>query len=78
MNDTKTAEKRVKETAREDSERVQESSSRAAEGLRDCQTTILLATQANINAIFEYMQEALKARSLPEFSRYRPNIVSGN
>jgi hypothetical protein len=64
--DDKTVEKKVKEATREATERVEESSAKAAEGLRDCQTKILSATLANVNAMFEYMQEALKARSAPE------------
>jgi hypothetical protein len=65
--DQKTVDRRVKEAAREASERVEESSTKAAEGFRDWQAKILSATQANVNAIFEYAQEALKAKSVPEF-----------
>jgi hypothetical protein len=65
MDDT-TGEKRVKEATREATKRVEESSAKVAEGFRDCQTKILSATQANVNAMFEYMHEALKARSMPE------------
>ena len=64
--DDKTAEKKVKEAAREATQRAEEVSAKAAEGLRDCQTAILSATQANINATFEYMQVALHVRSVPE------------
>ena len=64
MNDT--IEKKVKQTASEAAERAEESSTRAAEGLHDCQAKIIAATQANINAMFEYAQEALKAKSVPE------------
>jgi phasin len=64
MNDT--VEKKVKQTAREATERVEESATKATEGLRDCQTKIIAATQANVNAMFEYAQEALKAKSMPE------------
>lgn len=59
-------EKKVKQTAREATERVQEISSKAADGLRECQAKILSAAQANINAMFEYAQEALNAKSMPE------------
>ena len=64
MDDT--IEKKVKQTAREATERVQESSYKAAESLLDCQAKILSATQANINAMFEYAQEALKAKTVPD------------
>ena len=64
MDDT--VEKKVKQTAREANERVEESSAKATEGLRDCQTRILSAAQANINAMFEYAQEAFEAKSVPE------------
>jgi len=59
-------EKKVKQTAREATERVQESSSKAAEGLRDCQTKMIAAAKANVNAMFDYAQEAIKVKSVPE------------
>ena len=64
--DDKTVEKKVKEATSEATERVEQSSAKAAEGLRDCQTSIWSAAQANINATFEYMQEAFNAKSMPE------------
>jgi hypothetical protein len=66
MDDRKTAEKRANETAREAAARVQESSSKAAEGFREYQLKVLSATQANIDAIFEYAQEAVQAQSVSE------------
>jgi hypothetical protein len=57
---------KVKQTAREATDRVKETTTQATEGLRDCQTAILSATQANMNAMFEYMQEAFSAKSMPE------------
>ncbi len=66
MDDRKTAEKRASETAREAAARVQESSSKAAEGFREYQLKVLSATQANIDAIFEYAQEAVQAQSMSE------------
>jgi len=65
--DQKTADRRVKQAAREATQRVEESSTKAAEGFRDWQARILSATQANVNAMFEYAQDALKAKSMPEF-----------
>ena len=59
-------ERKVKQTALEATERVEASASKATEGLRDCQSAILAATQANMNAIFEYVQEAFTAKSMPE------------
>jgi hypothetical protein len=64
MDDT--VERKVKQAAREATERVQESSSKATEGFLDCQTKILSSAQTNVNAMFEYAQEALKVKSLPE------------
>ncbi len=66
MDNKKTAEKRVSETAHETAARVQESSSKAAEGFREYQLKVLSATQANIDAIFEYAQEAVQAQSVSE------------
>jgi hypothetical protein len=66
MDDKKTAEKRANETAREAAGRVQESSLKAAEGFREYQLKVLSATQANIDAIFEYAQEAVQAQSVSE------------
>src|SRR5215471_4709652 len=64
--DSTTTERKVKQAARETTERVETSASKAADGLRDYQTALLAATQANINAMFEYMQEAFSAKSVPE------------
>ena len=61
-----TTEKKAKQTTREATDRLQETATQAAEGVRDCQTAILSATQANMNAMFEYMQEAFSAKSMPE------------
>ena len=61
-----TAERKLKQTARETTERVEANATKAAEGLRDYQIAMLSATQANINAMFEYMQEAFSAKSVPE------------
>jgi len=61
-----TIERKAKQTARETTERTEASASKAAEGLRDCQTMIFAATQANINAMFDYMQQAFQAKSMPE------------
>jgi hypothetical protein len=63
---SETIEKKAKQTTREATERAQESASIVTEGLRECQAKLLSATQANINAMFEYAQEALKAKSMPE------------
>ena len=57
---------RTKKLATDASERVQESSERTAEGFRDFQLKLLAATQENITAMFEYIQDVVKARSLPE------------
>jgi hypothetical protein len=66
MDDRKTAEKRANETAREAAGRVHENT-KAAEGFREYQLKVLSATQANIDAIFEYAQEAVRAQSVSEF-----------
>jgi hypothetical protein len=64
--DQKTVDRRVKEAAREATQRVEESSTKAVEGFRNWHAKILSVTQANVNAMFEYAQEALKAKSVPE------------
>jgi len=77
MDERKSAEKRASnaaretaarasETAREAADRVQESSLKATEGFRDYQLKVLSAAQANVNAIFEYAQDALQAQSMSE------------
>ncbi len=73
MQERKSAEKRATETAHDISEnarqaagRVQESSSRAVEGFREYQLKILSATQANVNAMFEYAHDLLQAHSMSE------------
>ena len=77
MDDRKTTERRASnaaretvaragEGAREAADRFQESSSKATEGFREYQLKILSATQANLNAIFEYAQDALQAQSISE------------
>src|SRR5437763_11583988 len=77
MDERKSAEKRAtnaaretaaraSDTAREAADRMQESSLRATEGFREYQLKVLSAAQANINAIFEYAQDALQARSMSE------------
>jgi hypothetical protein len=58
--------RKMKEGVRETTERVEAGAAQATEHLRECQTTILSATQANMNEMFEYMQEAVSAKSLPE------------
>jgi Phasin protein len=40
--------------------------SEAAQGFREYQLKVLSATQANIDAIFEYAQEAVRAQSVSE------------
>jgi hypothetical protein len=77
MDDRKSAERRAgnaaRETAaragentREAAARIEESSSKAAEGFREYQLRILSATQANVNAIFEYAQDVVQAQSVSE------------
>jgi hypothetical protein len=58
--------RRTKRVANETMERVQESTSRATEGFREYQATVLAAAQDNINGVFEYVQDVMMARSLPE------------
>ena len=77
MDDRKSAERRATnaardtatragETVRETADRMQESSSKAAEGFREYQLKVLSAVQANVNAIFEYAQDAIQAQSISE------------
>jgi hypothetical protein len=46
--------------------RAQENASRAADGLREYQLELISAAQANVNALFEYMQKAVQAQSISE------------
>lgn len=57
---------RTKKAAADATERLQESSSIATEGFRDYQLKILAATHENIIGMFEYIEDVVKARSLPE------------
>jgi len=57
---------KVKDISRETADRMQESAANAADGLREFQLKILSAAHANVEACFEYAQDALKARSVPE------------
>src|SRR5262249_4395062 len=56
----------TRKVATDATERVQESSSIAAEGFRDCQLKMMAATHENIVAMFEYIHDVVKARSFPE------------
>ncbi len=64
--DARSSERKARDTARETADRVQESASLTAEGFREYQLRIFSAMQANMNAFFEYAQDAVKARSVPE------------
>jgi len=73
MQERKSAEKKASETVHDISEnarqaagRVQESSLKAAEGFREYQLKVLSATQANVNALFEYAHDLLQAQSMSE------------
>jgi hypothetical protein len=58
--------RKTKAIARETTERAEASATDAAEDVRECQAMILAATQANISAMLDYMQEAFSAKSIPE------------
>jgi hypothetical protein len=73
MQERKSAEKRISgtvhdigENTRQAAGRVQESSSRAAEGFREYQLKLVSAMQANTNAISECAQDVLQAQSISE------------
>jgi hypothetical protein len=77
MDDRTSSEKKTTETARktaaaagnamsEAGNRMQESASRAVDRLRDYQLKVLSATQANVNAFFEFAQGVVRAKSIPE------------
>ena len=57
---------RASEGPREAADRMQESSAKATEGFRDYQLKMLSAAQANVNALFEYAQDAIQAQSVSE------------
>ena len=74
MLEKKSAEKRTSETIRDFGEntraaagRAQESASRAAEGFREYQLKLISVAQDNTNALFEYAQELLNAKSISEW-----------
>src|SRR5262249_25856700 len=54
------------ENAREAASRLQESTSRAAEGFRDYQLRLISAAQDHANALFEYAQDVVRAQSITE------------
>ena len=75
MQERKSADRRASESVREISEntreaagRVQETSSKAAAGFREYQLKVVIATQANINAMFEFVQDLLQAQSISEMA----------
>ena len=64
--DARSTERKVKNTARETADRMQESAANAADGLREFQLKLLSATHANVEVFFEYAQDVIRARSVPE------------
>jgi hypothetical protein len=76
MDERKSAERRASNAARDtatragenarEADRLQESSSKAAEGFREYQLKVLSAAQANVNAIFECAQDMIQAQSMSE------------
>ena len=52
--------------ARKASDRAQENTSRAAEGFRNHQLKLILAAQANVNAVLKYIQDVIRAQSISE------------
>jgi len=60
------SERKTKKVASDAGEQVQESSARATEVFRDYQLKMFSAAQENIIGMFEYVQELMKARSLPD------------
>lgn len=64
--DARSTERKARDTARQTVDRVEETATHAAEGLREYQLKLFAAMQANMNAFFEYAQDAVKARSVPE------------
>jgi hypothetical protein len=53
-------------TMYETANRMQESAFRCADGFRDYQLKVLSATQANVNALFGYAQDLVRAKSMQE------------
>jgi hypothetical protein len=52
--------------ARETINRAQQNSSRAVEGLRSYQLKLVSAAQASMNAMFDYAQDLVQARTMNE------------
>jgi hypothetical protein len=89
MDDRTSSEKKATETARktaaaagnamsEAANRMQESASRAVDRLRDYQLKVLSATQANVNAFFEYAQDVSGQSRFRRWWSYRPLIHGGS
>src|SRR5262249_54871155 len=57
---------KTKKAANDAAERMQESSSRTTEGFHDYPLKLFAAAQENMIGLFEYIQDVMRARSLPE------------
>ena len=73
MDESKSAERRATDTARDAAGRLQESASKATEGFREYQRKVLAAAQANLNAIFEYAHDLIEAQSMSELIEVSAN-----
>ena len=58
--------KRAADAFQQSTSQAQDNVSRATEGLRDYQLKIVSAAHQNMNALFEYMEDVLKAQSVSE------------
>ena len=58
--------KRAANAFQQSTAQAEQNMARATEGFREYQLNIVAAAQDNINAIFEYMKDALKAQSVSE------------
>jgi len=57
---------KTKKLAADSADRVEESSAKATQGFREYQLKLFAAAQENVIATFEYIQDVMKARSMPE------------
>ena len=63
---SRSAAEAIRGDIRKGASQAQESAARTAQGLREYQLQLISAAQANVNALFEYMQEAVQAQSISE------------
>src|SRR5437764_15326281 len=59
----------LEENARDARNRAEESAAKGLNGIRDVQVKLVSAAQENVNVLFEYVQDVLKAQSMEELAK---------